>query len=109
LWISNKDYKSFFEDGYKKQTLDSLKVEAVRLATFSTFPSSACAYATKLASAGFYYNGNGDEVVSFFGILVSGTLVEGCAYVSPFSKYLFRSCLVSGGNNSHVVPQAPVA
>jgi hypothetical protein len=52
-----KDYKSFFEDGYKKQTLDSLKVEAVRLATFSTFPSSACAYATKLASAGFYYNG----------------------------------------------------
>jgi hypothetical protein len=60
-----KDYKSFFEDGYKKQTLDSLKVEAVRLATFSTFPSSACAYATKLASAGFYYNGNGDEVVCF--------------------------------------------
>jgi hypothetical protein len=60
-----KDYKSFFGDGYKKQTLDSLKVEAVRLATFSTFPSSACAYATKLASAGFYYNGNGDEVVCF--------------------------------------------
>jgi hypothetical protein len=44
---------------------DSLKVEAVRLATFSTFPSAACAYATKLASAGFYYNGNGDEVVCF--------------------------------------------
>lgn len=59
-----KDY-SFVEDGYKKQTLDSLKIEAVRLATFSIFPSSACAYATKLASAGFYYNGNGDEVVCF--------------------------------------------
>jgi hypothetical protein len=48
---------------HKKQTLGNLKVEAVRLATFSTFPSSACAYATKLASAGFYYNGNGDEVL----------------------------------------------
>jgi hypothetical protein len=49
------------------------------------------------------------ELLPLFGILVSGTLVEGCAYVSPFSKYLFRNCLFSAANNSHVVPQAPVA
>lgn len=44
---------------------DRLQYEGARLSTFATFPDIAGVYATKLAGAGFYYVGKGDEVVCF--------------------------------------------
>lgn len=44
---------------------DSLQYEGIRLSTFANFPDIRGVYVTKLASAGFYYVGKGDEVVCF--------------------------------------------
>ncbi|XP_013421896.1 baculoviral IAP repeat-containing protein 3-like [Lingula anatina] len=41
------------------------KYEAVRLASFRAWPQWAPVAATRLARSGFYYSGNGDEVVCF--------------------------------------------
>ena len=44
---------------------ESKKYELVRLGTFSKWPLSTCQYSTKLSRAGFFYEGNGDEVVCY--------------------------------------------
>ncbi|XP_063447554.1 baculoviral IAP repeat-containing protein 7-B-like [Mytilus trossulus] len=44
---------------------DALEYEGARLSTFATYPDIPGIYATKLARAGFYYLGKGDEVVCF--------------------------------------------
>lgn len=44
---------------------NSLQYEGIRLSTFETFPVIHGVYATRLAGAGFYYNGKGDEVICF--------------------------------------------
>ena len=41
------------------------RYELIRLRTFCTWPSSSTQYATKLARAGFFYEGNIDEVVCY--------------------------------------------
>ncbi|CAC5385849.1 unnamed protein product [Mytilus coruscus] len=44
---------------------DVMEYEGARLSTFASFPDIPGVYATKLAGAGFFYLGKGDEVVCF--------------------------------------------
>ncbi|CAG2196978.1 unnamed protein product [Mytilus edulis] len=53
------------QNSTKTPLKDAMEYEGARLSTFATFPDIPGIYATKLASAGFYYLGKGDEVVCF--------------------------------------------
>ncbi|VDI62402.1 Hypothetical predicted protein [Mytilus galloprovincialis] len=53
------------QNSTKPPLKDAMEYEGARLSTFATFPDIPGIYATKLASAGFYYLGKGDEVVCF--------------------------------------------
>ncbi|CAC5393830.1 unnamed protein product [Mytilus coruscus] len=44
---------------------DPMQYEGTRFSSFATFPEINGVYATRLAGAGFYYTGNGDEVICF--------------------------------------------
>ncbi|CAG2244800.1 BIRC7_8 [Mytilus edulis] len=53
------------QNSTKPPLKDALEYEGARLSTFATYPDIPGIYATKLARAGFYYLGKGDEVVCF--------------------------------------------
>ncbi|XP_071160531.1 baculoviral IAP repeat-containing protein 2-like [Mytilus edulis] len=59
------DESTIFQNSTKPPLKDAMEYEGTRLSTFATFPDISGIYATKLASAGFYYLGKGDEVVCF--------------------------------------------
>ena len=44
---------------------NSCRFEGNRLLSFHSWPSEAKAYAFQLSRSGFYYSGNGEEVVCF--------------------------------------------
>ncbi|CAC5393827.1 BIRC7_8 [Mytilus coruscus] len=59
------DESIIYQNSTKPPLNDAMEYEGARLSTFATFPDIPGIYATKLARAGFYYPGKGDEVVCF--------------------------------------------
>ncbi|XP_052060980.1 baculoviral IAP repeat-containing protein 7-A-like [Mytilus californianus] len=59
------DESTICQNSTKLPLQDAMEYEGARLSTFATFPDIPGIYATKLARTGFYYSGNGDEVVCF--------------------------------------------
>ncbi|CAC5363204.1 unnamed protein product [Mytilus coruscus] len=58
-----QDFSSFYQNERKLQISENMKFEGARFASFSTFPDIPGIYVTRLAAAGFYYTGTGDEVI----------------------------------------------
>ncbi|CAG2244795.1 BIRC7_8 [Mytilus edulis] len=58
-----QDFSSFYQNDRKLQISENMKFEGARFAPFSTFPYIPGIYVTRLAAAGFYYIGTGDEVI----------------------------------------------
>ncbi|XP_052080524.1 baculoviral IAP repeat-containing protein 3-like isoform X2 [Mytilus californianus] len=58
-----QDFSSFYQNERKLQISETMKFEGARFASFSTFPDIPGIYVTRLAAAGFYYTGTGDEVM----------------------------------------------
>ncbi|XP_063445190.1 baculoviral IAP repeat-containing protein 7-A-like [Mytilus trossulus] len=58
-----QDFSSFYQNDRKLQISENMKFEGARFASFSTFPDIPGIYVTRLAAAGFYYIGTGDEVI----------------------------------------------
>ncbi|VDI03747.1 Hypothetical predicted protein [Mytilus galloprovincialis] len=58
-----QDFSSFNQNDRKLQISENMKFEGARFASFSTFPDIPGIYVTRLAAAGFYYTGTGDEVI----------------------------------------------
>ncbi|CAC5393831.1 BIRC7_8 [Mytilus coruscus] len=58
-----QDFSSFYQNKRKLQISENMKFEGARFASFSTFPDIPGIYVTRLAAAGFYYTGTGDEVM----------------------------------------------
>ncbi|OPL33425.1 hypothetical protein AM593_03149, partial [Mytilus galloprovincialis] len=58
-----QDFSSFNQNEKKLQISENMKFEGARFASFSTFPDIPGIYVTRLAAAGFYYTGTGDEVI----------------------------------------------
>ena len=60
-----QDNKLCRPDDKSYQISETMKYEGSRFASFASFPDIQGLYVTKLASAGFYYSGIGDEVTCY--------------------------------------------
>ncbi|XP_052060877.1 putative inhibitor of apoptosis [Mytilus californianus] len=54
-----------FKNGRQISASANMQFEGARFATFASFPHVPGIFATRLAEAGFYYSGSGNEVVCF--------------------------------------------
>ncbi|VDI68390.1 baculoviral IAP repeat-containing protein 2/3 [Mytilus galloprovincialis] len=60
-----KETSSYCQNDGQLLPSTHMQFEGARFATFSTFPHIPGIFATRLAEAGFYYSGSGNEVVCF--------------------------------------------
>ncbi|XP_052080550.1 E3 ubiquitin-protein ligase XIAP-like [Mytilus californianus] len=60
-----EETSSYCQNGGQLQASTNMQFEGARFATFATFPHIPGIFATRLAEAGFYYTGSGNEVVCF--------------------------------------------
>ncbi|CAC5393833.1 BIRC2_3 [Mytilus coruscus] len=60
-----EETNSYCQNGRQILASANMQFEGARFATFATFPHVPGIFATRLAEAGFYYTGSGNEVVCF--------------------------------------------
>ncbi|OPL21709.1 hypothetical protein AM593_06116, partial [Mytilus galloprovincialis] len=66
--LDPEEYNKFVDQQQSKQSSylnESMQFEWCRLSSFASYPNTNISV-IKLAKAGYYYNGNGDEVVCYF-------------------------------------------
>ncbi|CAC5373532.1 unnamed protein product [Mytilus coruscus] len=60
-----QDTSLYSQNGRQLSASANMQFEGARFATFASFPHVPGVFATRLAEAGFYYSGSGNEVVCF--------------------------------------------